>query len=358
MHRLAPSVLLLASVLGTACSETELRTVYSPPVLYEQPDALGPTLWSDEFQQRTVDASDILFVVDDSCSMQGEQAELASNFDSFIQSFAGTDLDYHIGVVRAALDEGQQNQWGILEQLPDGSRWINADTSDAVGAFNSIANVGTNGGNCEMGLQASFSALGYQSDTGRPNEGFYREDALLTLVVISDEIDHGTDWSPFGGCNGISPQEYIPWFLNDLKGPNNQDDLIFTGIVGDRPNGCEVGDNGADPGDGYWDVIDAVDGNFLSICSDDWSVFLTELGYEAAGLKRSFNLRRVPVQSSLVLTVDDIEPDPSTWSYNRLTNSIDFPLDHIPDELAVVRARYELLEDTGADAPLEDAGDE
>lgn len=338
----------------TACSDTQLRVVYEEPVIFEQPDALGPTQWVDEWQQRTVDASDVLFVVDDSCSMSDEQDELAANFDNFIQSFVGTNLDYHIGVVRSALQTGQDNSWGILEDVPGGGKWISQDTADPIAAFNDIANVGTGGGDCEMGLQAAFSALTYQANPGQPNDGFYRDDALLTLVMISDEIDHSQDGNVPFACQGITYQEWIPWFMNSLKGANNQDKLSYTAIVGDRPGGCEVGDNSADEGDGYWQVIDAVGGNFLSVCSSDWSTFLTELGYEAAGLKRSFNLRRVPIESTLVVTVDGVEPTEGTWVYDRVTNSVSFPAtEDIPDELAVVRAEYTLLEDTGAELPAE-----
>jgi len=339
-------VLLLALA---SCSETQLRTIYEEPTIYDQPDALGPTIWTDEFQQRTVEASDILFVVDDSCSMEDEQEELAANFDNFIQSFVGTNLDYHIGVARGDLEPGAAEEWGVLEQLSDGTRWIDASTADPVSAFNDIANVGSSGsGECEMGLQSSFAALTYQSNPGRPNEGFYREDAMLTLVLISDEIDHWDAGGLFGGnCNGISPTEYIPWFLYSLKGSGNQDKLIFTAIVGDRPGGCSTNDDSAAEGEGYWDVIDGVGGNFLSVCSDDWSGFLTELGYEAAGLKRSFHLRRIPIAETISVTIDGEEPAAGVWSYSPVTNSIDFPIEHVPDELAMVTVTYQLAEDTG-----------
>lgn len=352
MSRRKPALLLcLAGALlaVVACSDTQLRTIYEEPTIYDQPDALGPTIWTDEFQQRTVEASDILFVVDDSCSMEDEQEELASNFDSFIQSFSGTNLDYHIGVTRGDLRPNSQTEWGILEQLSDGSRWIDSDTADPISSFNDIANVGSGGsGECEMGLQSSFSALTYQLNPGRPNEGFYRQEALLTLVLISDEIDHWDASMPFSGaCEGISPTEYIPWFLYSLKGSGNQDKVIFTAIVGDRPGGCSTSDDSADEGEGYWEVIDGVGGHFLSICSDDWSGFLTELGYEAAGLKRSFHLRRIPIEDTLVVTIDGVEPEDGIWTYDQITNSINFPIEHVPEELALVAVTYQLAEDTG-----------
>jgi hypothetical protein len=199
-----------------------------------------------------------------------------------------------------------------------------------------------------MGLQSSFSALTYQGNPGRPNEGFYREDAMLTVVQISDEIDHWDDGGIFGGsCGGISPTEYIPWFLYSLKGSGNQDKLIFTAIVGDRPGGCSTADDSAAEGEGYWEVIDGVGGHFLSVCSDDWSVFLTELGYEAAGLKRSFHLRRIPIEDTLVVTLDGVEAVEGTWTYSQITNSIDFPIEFVPEELAMIEVTYQLAEDTG-----------
>jgi hypothetical protein len=356
-------ILAFLPVVLLSCSETELRVIYEEPTFYEQPDALAPTLWTDSFQQRTVEASDILFVVDSSCSMQDEQDELAANFENFIQTFVNSStIDYHVGVIQGALNGSDSENWGILETLPDGSRWIDQNTGstaqDKIDAFNEIANVGTNGpGSCEMGLQAARSALTYQSYPGRPNEGFYRDDALLSLIILSDEPDHGQDPGDplFGGgaCGGVHPDEFIPWFLYDLKGQHNQDLLIFTGIVGDRPGGCGTSENGADEGTGYWEVLDGVEGNFLSICDDDWSDFLTQLGLESAGLKRSFHLKRSPSVTSLSVTIDGLEVENDSWSYNPITNAIDFPIEHMPAELAIIEVSYFLIEDQGSTVPPE-----
>lgn len=357
LARIPAALCVILPALLVSCSDTQLVTIYQEPTIVGQPDALGPTLWADEFQQRTIAASDILFVVDDSCSMSEEQEELSENFDAFISNFVGTNLDYHIGVTRAALssgsnpfDPGSDEEWGFLESASTGARWLDAQTDDIVTEFNDMANVGTSGGDCEMALQASFSALQIQAGPAGYNDGFYREDANLTLVLVSDENDHGDENVPIGpSCNGIDPQEYSDWLLG-LKGYNNQDKISFTAIVG-GDDGCSANGNDADPAPNYMHVVDAVGGNFLSICDDDWSTFLTELGLEAAGLKKSFQLRRIPVEDTLVLTIDGDEPDVGVWTYDRQRNSIDFPIEHVPDELAIVRVEYELQEDTGFVVP-------
>jgi len=351
LAKILPALIVAVAVVG--CSESQLRAQYEEPQFFDQPDTLGPTSWIDEFQQRTVPQSDILFVVDSSCSMSDEQEELASNFDAFIQSFVDTTLDYHIGVVEGDLAPNTPSQWGILREY-GGERWIDPDTPNKVEAFNALANVGANGdGSCEMGLSASHAALTFQSSIGGPNEGFYREDALLSIIVVSDEPDRYADGGLFDVCGGMTPNEYIPWFLYDVKGPTASDSLFFTGIIGDRPNGCDTANNSASEGTGYWDVIDNVGGNFLSICSTDWSVFLTELGLEAAGMKRVFYLRRIPMEGTLEVTIDDQVADPATWTYDRITNSVTFPIEFIPAELSVVKATYELVEDVGAQPPVE-----
>lgn len=355
MTRQLPKILpvLAISVALAGCSENQLRAIYEEPQFFDQPDTLGPTVWVDEFQQRTVPQSDILFVVDNSCSMSDEQEELAANFDSFIQSFVNTTLDYHIGVVEGDLTPNTPSSWGILREY-GGERWIDPDTPNKIEAFNALANVGDSGdGACEMGLAASHAALTYQSGIGGPNEGFYREDALLSVIIVTDEPDQHDSFNPFSDCGGLAPNEYIPWFLYDLKGPTGGDQLLFTGIIGDRPGGCDTNDNSAAEGEGYWDVIDGVGGNFLSICSQDWSTFLTELGLEAAGMKRTFYLRRIPKEDTLRVTIDGADVDPSIWSYDRVTNSISFPLEDIPPELSLLEVTYELIEDVGGAPPIE-----
>ena len=347
MRRLAPIALLAIPLTAPACSDNELRQIYEEPEFFEQPDALGPTIWEDEYQQRTVAQADILFVVDSSCSMEGEQTELASNFDGFISNFIGTTVDFHIGVVDGDLSGMSDVEEGRLVEQ-NGVRWIDPSTPDPIGTFNSMARLGSGGaGSCEMGLQASFAALGARSRANAWNDGFARPDALLSIIMVTDEDDAAGGFDPFGSCDGIGTDEYIPW-LQGLRPWTWQDEIIFTGIVGDRPSGCSLGDNDGAYGEAYWEVMDAMDGNFWSICSPDWADFLVELGLEAAGLKRSFYLRRIPDEATITVYLDDVEADAATWTYDKVSNSITFPTEYIPDPLTVVRVTYTLVEDQGA----------
>jgi hypothetical protein len=354
VDRLNLFLLALCLLLCTGCSTRHARGgggSDDDDSSSDDDDSDGKTSneWTDEFVQQPAAASDVLFVIDDSCSMEDGQEQLANGFTDFLQFFVeGTANDYHIGVVRGSLAPGANEQWGVLESVPThGGRWIDSDTGaspqDKIGAFAELAQVGTNAsGECEMGLQASQSALTDQASPGAPNAGFYREDALLSVIVVSDEIDHGQDSNFFfGSCGGIAPKDFISWFLYDLKGPDSTDKVFFTGIIGDRPGGC-VGPLGgsAEEGVGYWDVIDGVGGAFLSICSDDWSEGLALAGLQAVGLQTSFPLTHMPVEETLVVTVDDVAPGATSWSYDIGLNAIQFATE-VPMESSVIRVEYE-----------------
>ena len=52
---------------------------------------------TDVSTQVTTPEVDVLFVIDNSCSMNNEQSELTANFPSFMAYFLDSGLDYHIG---------------------------------------------------------------------------------------------------------------------------------------------------------------------------------------------------------------------------------------------------------------------
>ena len=59
----------------------------------------------DSFNQQPADKVDILMVVDNSCSMEPYQEQLASNFDAFISFFIGANVDYQIGVTTTTIEK-------------------------------------------------------------------------------------------------------------------------------------------------------------------------------------------------------------------------------------------------------------
>jgi hypothetical protein len=158
---------------------------------------------------------DILFIIDDSGSMSEEQSNLISNFPLFVEVLdnyrtdAGNPLDYRLGVTTTGRDITTVVTFNvpafpfppmeIRETGPNGAllqpsecsmprRWIESADPDVASTFSCVANVGTGGSSVEMPLLMTERALTDRVDDGT-NAGFLREDALLAVIMLTDEND-------------------------------------------------------------------------------------------------------------------------------------------------------------------------
>lgn len=208
---------------------------------------------TDVFTQELRRKVDILLVVDNSCSMIDEQQKLAANFDQFIEQFLEADVDYQIGVVTTDMEDASQA--GRLHGLtPIISSQMVLD--EARQTFENNVKVCATGSGFEMGLAAAAAAL-TEPLVSTENAGFMRDDAALSVVVVSDEEDD----SP------LTVGEYLT-VLKGVKGDvgYRDDSLInISAVTGPMPAGCEqpspiVPDcrDGLDEQDGDG-VIDCVD---------------------------------------------------------------------------------------------------
>jgi hypothetical protein len=215
---------------------------------------------SADFEVAGVPA-DVLFVMDDSCSMSEEQLALANNFVGRIQPLVSAGVDFHIGVVTTDVVALQRS--GRLVQV-GGYTYIDENTPSPETYFEAMINVGTMGDFTEAGRQAVKLAL-TEPLRSTDNAGFYRIAADLHIVVVSDENDQS--------ANTPSRGDFID-YLNGLK-PITLD-VWFHSIVG-PPGGCTGPGGSADTGDEYMAVTNAVGGVATSICSSDYSGVLDVL---------------------------------------------------------------------------------
>jgi hypothetical protein len=196
----------------------------------------------DTGEARQCDKMDIIFVVDDSGSMMEVQANLASNFPMFAQlldSYTvgnGQPLDYRIAVTTTGrpIDYTVDTGFGTVpehETGPDGAflnncnntkRWLDKTDANMASTLGCRANVGTSGASIEMPLLMSKRALAERMQDNT-NAGFIRSDALLAVVVLTDEDDASTTENGFTmGVTGTTPTNWSPQdqvtFFDQLKG--------------------------------------------------------------------------------------------------------------------------------------------
>lgn len=291
----------------------------------------------DKITQVTIPAVDVLWVIDNSCSMAEEQRALRDNFGEFMRYFTDSGMDYHVGVVSTDMDN--RNESGkLIQDATGGDRYIDTsyDAADALSSFRDRAVLGTNGSSDERGKDAAMAAL--TTEANGTNRGFYRDDASLSIIVISDERDYSrTTVTEFSN------------YLTSLKaGTNNV--VTFSSIVGLSNTDCP---GIAERGMGYLEVTRAVGGIEWSICTSDWAGLLAELGLQAAGLKREFFLSLAPVEETISVKVDDPDYDKNEpWEYDPIRNSVRFET-YIPAPLSTVTITYTPL----ATAVEEDSGE-
>lgn len=220
---------------------------------------------------------DMLFVVDDSGSMEDEQDNLTMAFPAFIGTIQ-TELDaavgYNIGVIRTDANDIScvAGRAGVLvtrnflaassnmtcTPYASGYRYM-TEADDLVSKFSCAAKVGIGGSGDEKPIESIIAALTPpNTDAGECNENFLRDDALLVIVLITDEEDdHESDMggecemTPGLGSAGDPPDWYED--IVAIKGgiETNIVMLSLVGVTEGTPcpalDKCNGGVTGAEP---------------------------------------------------------------------------------------------------------------
>jgi hypothetical protein len=218
---------------------------------------------------------DLLFVIDDSISMDDEQAELIAAFPEFIDAMQAelADTDgYHIGVVTTDAYPGDPScapvQRGTLVTHTGGTSSSNAqcdpyssgarymtEQDDLAARFACAAQVGTAGDPDERPIESMLAGLSESQQAGC-NQGFLRDDALLVVVIITDEEDD----HEMGGCNALpgsgSSGDPLQWYAELIAAKDGDEaSIVVLSIVGPAAqpfcpplNKCVLGSTGSEIG--------------------------------------------------------------------------------------------------------------
>lgn len=233
-------LIIAACCLGAGCGSLDRFSRLEP-----KSDA-GPPMMTPG-----VAPTDILFVVDDSCSMGNEQAAMTEALDSFIQVLGGGD--YQIGVISTdTMSSGQReghvsfsfsgvSPYRLLIEDYDASGCITTNTPPGclrggegqriidsgakietqVEMFSKNIRVGTCGSGGEQAFDAMMLAI---FDRGGCNRGFFRDEANLVIVFVSDEDE----------ASLVPIEDYIEALFQLKTDPSK---IRIAAIVGVDPSG-------------------------------------------------------------------------------------------------------------------------
>jgi hypothetical protein len=192
---------------------------------------------------------DLIFVIDDSGSMEQEQTNLASNFPAFANLLnaytisTGETLDYRAAITTTGITADITIQPPVVPGFPpfppipspqtglDGKfrqacgmtrPWLERTDPNMASTFACAADVGTNGPAIEMPLRASQLAA-----MAATNPGFLRSDALLGVIILTDEDDCSRTATTFttagdncatNGDTGLQMPQEVVQALDQIKG--------------------------------------------------------------------------------------------------------------------------------------------
>ena len=283
----------------------------------QEGDGAAGGYYQDNFLQEGNNWTDILWVVDNSCSMGDEQGQLSDDFGYFYSIINSAGVDYHIATATTDNASFQGSQKVIYPTTPNGAS-----------VFSSNCTVGTSGSGTERGLMFGWDALGMAMAQTSPNQNFWRDDAGLRAVFVSDEPDQSGTWST-----------YLSYYQGSKVNPSH---VILSAIVGtDGVNAvsCSGAGGSASAGTGYVDVANSTGGVLGRICDSDWSAVLTSLGWLSMNLADTFTLTYQAIPNTIEVYINGVQVI-TGWSYDANLNAVVFLPNYVPDDGDVVNISY------------------
>lgn len=297
-----------------ACSPEVPKMIPEPKIVSEKIDIdSGAEVFDPKL--------DILFVVDDSGSMHSHQNNLARNIFLFINGFVQRkDIDYHIGVITTSMES---YSWGspspCCGQLVDngGVKFVTPTTPNIVSLLATNLRVGTDGSGTEKVFSPLRTALSPLYTTG-VNAGFYRDEAHLAVVIITDAEDQSV---------GVSARDTYQ-FLTNLKG--RPEKLLSFGVIvpslDDRNCGRDTTTHRPLRIEEFLKLSGQGLENVFNLCDPKFADNLVKVAdYLVRSVGNVIYLSRSPILETIRVTfgsqVVPADPDKG-WSYDPLKNAL------------------------------------
>ncbi|MDP7113172.1 MAG: hypothetical protein QGH45_14460, partial [Myxococcota bacterium] len=206
-------------------------------------------------------------------------------------------------------------------------------TTNGAAVFADNCNVGIGGSWDEMGLKFGWDALQLAVGNTPPNNNFWREDAGLRVIFVSDEMDVSPgDWS-----------DYVNDYQSLKADPSTVILSAICGTDGTQADPCWGAGGQAMGGHGYVDAVNATGGILGSICESDWSTTLTSLAWNSMSLTDTLELSQPPIPSTISVKVNTVQLNQG-WAYQSPINAVVLEPDYIPDNGDEIEVHYQVPE--------------
>jgi hypothetical protein len=321
VKRTLRAALMMALVFSFGCAAESPKLVPLPMVKKERVRDLGGTKVS--FNRKV----DILFVIDDSGSMMDHQTNLARNVQMFTHGIiANQILDYHIGVVTSNMDYAPYRPapgatwkgelWGT-------TKYVERRTPSGAVVLDSNLKPGTDGSGTEEFFSPVQAALTTPLVSG-PNQGFYRSDAYLAVIFLTDSDDQ----------SNLSPGDFYKFLVN-LKGGDPSKIISYGVYIPTTDSTCN---RSGEPAPGKLEeFFRLTSAKTMGLCDPDYGMKLAELGADLVRrVGTILQLSRPAQEQTIKVTFGSqvIPNDPKTgWVYDPVRVALIFgnDIDLLPE---------------------------
>jgi hypothetical protein len=336
---------------------------------------------SQDFQQSTSFTStkiDILWVIDNSGSMDSSQQNLVENFDSFIKNFSQKSYDFHMAVTTTdafmadplwtgyyndpwnnyyyknryyyglAQDTKAQFRDGVPGVSSSGYRVMDNNTPNLIQTFNVNARQGILGYGDERAFQSITSALGSPYNTG-----FRRDDAFLAVIIVSDEDDFSYDnTTPTENVNlpSLHPVSRYVDYLDQYTGSSGATRRYSVSTISINDQQCldllNATTSGRKIGQRIGALATATGGTVGNICGN-FGEELTLIQDKILNALTQFYLDRKPKEDTIRVFVDNVkvpraaDNNGAGWTYSADANSIVFTEEFRPPQGAQISVAFD-----------------
>ncbi|QDK45928.1 hypothetical protein DOM22_12585 [Bdellovibrio sp. ZAP7] len=257
---------------------------------------------SQSFEVKANSDIDVLFVVDNSGSMDAEQKGISAKINGFMNIIK--DANWHVALtttdpkVNTIAPDKSSRAWGDGQFRPfdsdSGSLFVlkagQTSLTDAQKMLAAAVNVGLLGDGSERSINASYRAIERTANTPA-NQDFFREKSKLIVIAISDE-----DECSNGKC-ASAPEKSVPENLVKLVRERfgAEKVFMFNSIV-KAPSDTACTTAAVAP---IYEAMSKLTGGLIgSICATDYTSILSKMGTKTVELVKSINLNCQPVDAN------------------------------------------------------------
>ncbi len=290
MNTIFKIIFLSGFCFFASCTEKNPKLIPKVELETDSKTEVAP-VGKDTFQPKL----DILFVIDDSGSMSEHQQNLANNISKFADAIVRTTyLDYHVGVVTSTTG-GYYPTPKCCGKLVGAPLYVDRNTPNGINALARNMLVGTSGDYTEKFFDPIYLALSDPLLTGH-NAGFYRPEANLALIFITDTEDQSIQ----------QDAQSLYDFLLTIKGSAEKIYVAAAHIPESEIGVCSGETSELEDYDGLNDFFKLTNAKTFSLC-DDFGENLAEAGESIAAKSQIMYLSKKPVPKTIKVTMDGVE---------------------------------------------------